>query len=409
MEELLGKTIICECGKVHHIPHIKIIEKNINNASDLFSNAFFIADLNTAQLVKLPVEQSFVFNNKRPLATLENVKKIIQVSKNFPELVSIGSGSLTDLVRYAAFLSKKSYSCIPTAPSVDAYTSTVAPILINGVKQTLKASIPNKILLDFNVLKDSPSILIKAGVADISAKILARTDWILSNVLHNEYICPFVWKDIENYLKEIPNIYDSILQKDIDSIKTLTKAQLISGINMVIIGSSRPASGAEHVISHLIEMSHEDKDELPPFHGLTVAIGLYISYKAYKVLMDDIKLLRKEYTFEERKKDLFSILSEQKALDLIKNYKIKRKMYRKYDIDLNKIKEEIQNIHNEYFPLLSKIIEKLDILSLISNYNKTFIMKVIRLSNMVRNRFTILDLFEEMNILKNFSELFFQL
>jgi glycerol-1-phosphate dehydrogenase [NAD(P)+] len=102
-------------------------------------------------------------------------------------------------------------------------------------------------------------------------------------------------------------------------------------------------------------------------------------------------------------------LSEQKALDLIKNYKIKRKMYRKYDIDLNKIKEEIQNIHNEYFPLLSKIIEKLDILSLISNYDKTFIMKVIRLSNMVRNRFTILDLFEEMNILKNFSELFFQL
>jgi glycerol-1-phosphate dehydrogenase [NAD(P)+] len=156
-------------------------------------------------------------------------------------------------------------------------------------------------------------------------------------------------------------------------------------------------------------MSHEDKDELPPFHGLTVAIGLYISYKAYKVLMDDIKLLRKEYRFEERKKDLFSILSEQKALDLIKNYKIKRKMYRKYDIDLNKIKEEIQNIHNEYFPLLSKIIEKLDILSLISNYDKTFIMKVIRLSNMVRNRFTILDLFEEMNILKNFSELFFQL
>ena len=409
MEELLGKTVKCKCGKIHHIPNIEIIENYIHNAVNLFSNAFFIADLNTAQLAKLPDERSFIFNNKRPLATYENVNKIIQVSKNFPELVSVGSGSLTDLARYAAFLSKKSYSCIPTAPSVDAYTSTVAPILINGVKHTLKASVANKILLDFQVLKDSPSSLLKAGVADNSAKILARTDWILSNVLHNEYICPFVWNDIKNYLKEIPNIYDLILQKDIKSIKTLTKAQLISGINMIIIGSSRPASGAEHLISHLIEMVHEDKDELPPFHGLTVAIGLYISYKAYKVLMNNINLLRKEYTFEDRKKELFSILSKQKTLDLFNIYKTKRKMYRNYNFDLNKIKKEIKNIYNEYFPLLSKIIEKLDFQSLISNYDKTFIMKVIRLSNMVRTRFTILDLFEEMNILKNFSELFFQL
>ena len=188
MEELLGKTVKCKCGKIHHIPNIEIIENYIHNAVNLFSNAFFIADLNTAQLAKLPDERSFIFNNKRPLATYENVNKIIQVSKNFPELVSVGSGSLTDLARYAAFLSKKSYSCIPTAPSVDAYTSTVAPILINGVKHTLKASVANKILLDFQVLKDSPSSLLKAGVADISAKILARTDWILSNVLHNEYI-----------------------------------------------------------------------------------------------------------------------------------------------------------------------------------------------------------------------------
>jgi glycerol-1-phosphate dehydrogenase [NAD(P)+] len=403
MKNILGKTFECSCGKTHEVPDIEILEASIREAPDIFPDAFFIADLNTASLVNLPGKRSFVFNERRPLATMENIEKVMKASGNFPEIVSIGSGSLTDIARYAAYLSGKRFSCVPTAPSVDAYTSTVAPILVNGVKKTFKAIPPGKILLDIEVLRNAPMDLLRAGVGDIVAKIPARMDWILSHVVTGEYICDFVWNDMKDLLKEILLKSKDILNRERNAIKTLMEAHLVSGINMVIMGNSRPASGAEHMVSHLIEMFHEEKGEMPPFHGLTVMIGVFVSMKAYEALVEKKEIPLKDYSIEERRKELLELFEERKVEEFLKTYAEKK--FPKIEADI--VGEPLEDIYWEFFPHLKRTLETIDVNSVINSYSKDFLSRVVRLANTIRDRFTILDVFDEMKILKNFSEMVF--
>jgi glycerol-1-phosphate dehydrogenase [NAD(P)+] len=403
MKDILGKTFECSCGKTHEVPNIEILEASIREAPDVFSDAFFIADLNTASLVDLPGKRSFVFNERRPLATMENVEKIVKASGDFPEIVSIGSGSLTDIARYAAYLSGKRFSCVPTAPSVDAYTSTVAPILVNGVKKTFMAILPRRILLDIEVLRNAPMDLLRAGVGDIVAKIPARMDWILSHIVTGEYICDFVWNDMKDLLKEILLKSKDILNRERNAIKTLMEAHLVSGINMVIMGNSRPASGAEHMVSHLIEMFHEEKGEMPPFHGLTVMIGVFVSMKAYEALVEKKEIPLKDYSIEERRKELLELFEERKVEEFLKTYAEKK--FPKIEADI--VGEPLEDIYWEFFPHLKRTLETIDVNSVINSYSKDFLSRVVRLANTIRDRFTILDVFDEMKILKNFSEMVF--
>ena len=399
MKDILGKTFECTCGRIHEVPDIEIVESSIKSAPDIFPEAVFIADLNTASLVNLPERRSFVFAEKRPLTTVENVNRVIEESGDFPEIVSIGSGSLTDIARYAAYLSGKQFSCVPTAPSVDAYTSTVAPVLVDGVKKTFKAIPPRKILIDIDILRNAPIDLLRAGVGDIIAKVPARMDWILSHITNNEYICDFVWDDIKDLLKEVLLRSEDILKREKIAVRTLMNAQLVSGLNMVIMGSSRPASGAEHMVSHLIEMFHEERGELPPFHGLTVMIGVFVSMKAYEVLMEEKNLPVEDFPIDERRKELLELFDEKKVMEFLKTYEGKRFQR----VDLEKIRKALEDIYSEFLPLLKKALETIDVTSMIRKYRREFLSKIVRLSNTIRDRFTILDVFDEMKLLKSFS------
>lgn len=245
--------------------------------------------------------------------------------------------------------------------------------------------------------------LLRAGVGDIVAKIPARMDWILSHIVTGEYICDFVWNDMKDLLKEILLKSKDILNRERNAIKTLMEAHLVSGINMVIMGNSRPASGAEHMVSHLIEMFHEEKEEMPPFHGLTVMIGVFVSMKAYEALVEKKEIPLKDYSIEERRKELLELFEERKVEEFLKTYAEKK--FPKIEADI--VREPMESIYKEFFPHLKRTLETIDVNSVINSYSKDFLSRVVRLANTIRDRFTVLDVFDEMKILKNFSEMVF--
>ena len=53
-------------------------------------------------------------------------------------LVAVGSGTLTDIVRYAAHSAGCDFVSVPTAASMDGYASSVAAMERDGVKLTLR-------------------------------------------------------------------------------------------------------------------------------------------------------------------------------------------------------------------------------------------------------------------------------
>ena len=65
-------------------------------------------------------------------------------------------------------------------------------------------------------------------------------------------------------------------------------ALLLSGLGMQMLGNSRPASGAEHHLSHLWEM-HVINSPVNALHGEKVSVGLLLCLQKYKTILEHMK------------------------------------------------------------------------------------------------------------------------
>ena len=57
----------------------------------------------------------------------------------------------------------------------------------------------------------------------------------------------------------------------------LFQGLLISGVAMSMAGSSAPASGGEHLLSHFFDMREPITGRTPELHGLQVGMGILLS------------------------------------------------------------------------------------------------------------------------------------
>ena len=130
------------------------------------------------------------------------------------------------------------------------------------------------------------------------AKYTALADWKIANVLTGEYFCP----RIHDMMREAADIamdsIDGLLQGEADAYAKVTYALVMSGVAMQMMGNSRPASGAEHHISHLIEMSPAGLTvTAPALHGEKAGVGSVLTAREYKRLaeMENIAPCLSEY------------------------------------------------------------------------------------------------------------------
>jgi glycerol dehydrogenase-like iron-containing ADH family enzyme len=70
--------------------------------------------------------------------------------------VAIGSGTITDIVRFVAHRTGRDFVSLATAPSVDAYASVVAAMTFEGRKSSVAASAPIAVFADGEALARSP-------------------------------------------------------------------------------------------------------------------------------------------------------------------------------------------------------------------------------------------------------------
>lgn len=94
-----------------------------------------------------------------------------------------GAGTVNDIGKYASFKAKREYMAVPTAASMNGYTSTIAALLVGGVKRTLPCDQPAVIVCDTNILRAAPRHLNQAGFGDLLSKPVSQADWLLSHVI----------------------------------------------------------------------------------------------------------------------------------------------------------------------------------------------------------------------------------
>ena len=286
-----------------------------------FENIVMICDTNTYRVAGSNVEKMGLKLKKSIILNADglhaNELGVALAEKELPEgfdlLLAVGSGTVHDITRYIAYNTGVSFVSVPTAASVDGYVSTVAAMTWNGVKRTFTAVGPIAMVADSGIIAKAPAELTAAGVGDLLGKYISLTEWKMGNILTGEYYCPEIVKLMSEAVNEVVENIESIAAAENEGIEKLMYGLVLSGLAMQMSGNSRPASGAEHHISHFIEMGVAGRNDT--FHGEKVGVATALVCDRYHEL---IKLSACELGFNQENavgKDeierVFSSLSEE--------------------------------------------------------------------------------------------------
>ncbi len=407
--------ISCDkCGKTHTCPIKYVyIEKNAcSHLSDLckdFKKILVVADENTFfaggnSVIEAIANKEYtkvIFSGKSVVIPDESAIERVQSALDGIDLIiGIGSGVMQDLCKYCAHFAKIPYIIVATAPSMDGYASSGAAMILKGMKDTVPASLPYAILADTEVLKNAPMEMIKAGYGDIIGKYSALNDWKLSKAVNDEYFCQYIYDVTYDMILKTLDTAKGLLERDENSVKTLTEALMIVGIMMSFATSSRPASGSEHHLSHFFEITGIINGEEYFPHGIDVVYSTVITSKIRKLILNNefpdiaFSMERKEY--ENKMKEVYSVISNEciKLQDRVGNYKRNRlSVYKEKE-------EEIRNILSE-MPSPSEIEEMLDFAQIdlkefYKLYGKDKINTAIRYAKDLKDRYTVLWLYYDL-------------
>ena len=193
------------------------------------------------------------------------------VMNDISVVIGFGGGTVLDLAKYAAFVSKALYICLPSTLSNDSLASPVAVLgTEEGKRKTFSCAIPGAILVDVDVIMGAPETQLLAGIGDTVSKYTALKDWKIDSEKTGKALDDFAYMISKMAFNAICYNEEKTL-KSKAFIKILAQALVMGGLAMEIAGNSRPSSGSEHLFCHSLEENFADKTRIT--HGLAVAMG----------------------------------------------------------------------------------------------------------------------------------------
>jgi glycerol-1-phosphate dehydrogenase [NAD(P)+] len=220
----------------------------------------------------------------RPHATFDSVLDVEQHLQHVEFIVAVGSGTINDLGKLVSYRLGIPYLVVATAPSMNGYTSAIAAIMKDGLKITVDCHQPVAVVADLDILVGAPLYLIQAGLGDLESKPVSTADFKLSSLLRGSWYCPAPGAVVAEAEARAAACADGLATRDVDAIRVLTEALLLSGCSMKLAGSSSPASGGEHLISHYWDMTAAAEGRVEGFHGAQVGVATLVSAALYEFL-----------------------------------------------------------------------------------------------------------------------------
>lgn len=290
----LGKTIECGCGKTHRceVKEIRIghgVRKAVPGLLKCYSRVLVVEDENTDLVCGAELKRDLreagisvkevVWPGQPVLVPDETaIERLEQaVTEDVQVLVGVGSGVINDLCKLVSFRKILPYMIVATAPSMDGFASVGAAMILGGMKVTLNAHVPSWIIGDTEILCNAPMPMLRAGIGDMIGKYSCLNDWKLSTEINGEYFCPMVHDLVRGTVDACMETIGGVLERDEESVGHLTEGLVLVGIGMSYMGNSRPASGAEHHLSHFYEVTGllRSRPYLP--HGIDVGYASYVT------------------------------------------------------------------------------------------------------------------------------------
>lgn len=297
MTDMNGK--LCPCGKVHaHSLQIVSGAGALNKLPGIISQhggtkAYVVTDRNVyaaagESVCNLLQDNSIAYTlYVYPEEQTEPDERavgaaVMHMNAGCDIIVAVGSGVINDVCKILAALSGKPYIIVASAPSMDGYASGTSSMNRDGLKISLPSRAPDVVIGDPKILCTAPLKLMRSGLGDMVAKYVSICEWRIANLLLGEYYCPKIAQLVRDSLKQCTDRAEGLLKGDPEAVMAVFEGLIVCGIAMNYAGVSRPASGGEHYLSHVIDMRAVENGCAAELHGLQCAVGTMVMAKLYE-------------------------------------------------------------------------------------------------------------------------------
>jgi glycerol-1-phosphate dehydrogenase [NAD(P)+] len=325
---------------------------------------------------------------------------------------------LNDLARFLSYKLTIPYFIVATAPSMDGYASTVSPLIVNNLKTTYETISPKAIIADINILKKAPMEMILAGLGDILGKYTCLCDWELSRIINEEYYCSTVTNIVRNSINKCVSDIEGIKTRSDSAMKSLMEGLILSGIAMSFVGNSRPASGAEHHLSHFWEMKFLFDGKEAVLHGTKVGIATIAIVKLYELIstatvdFDSATNKIKRFHYDEWKAYMHKVYQQAAPGIIALEEKAQKNSPEKHEKRIQVIQDKwtkIVGIIKEIVPATQAIEEILQkagapINPLQIGVDADTVFNSLITAKEIRPRYTILQLLWDVGLLEEFAQ-----
>jgi glycerol-1-phosphate dehydrogenase [NAD(P)+] len=292
-------------------------------------------------------------------------------------------------------------------------------MVLDGVKVSISSKCPNAIIGDIDVLRAAPEKMLASGLGDMLAKYVSVAEWRISNLINGEYYCEKVANDMKKALFDCVKNTDKLFTRDEESVEAVFRGLVASGCAMEYAGVSRPASGVEHYISHVLDMRGIEFGSSVETHGIQCAVAtltasrLYHTLKSYKPDIKKALSYVESFDFAAWADTLRGLLG--KAAEPMIAAEAKDGKY-----DKEKHKERIKNIIDNWDKIVSIIEEEIPtpkeierLLTLLKlpfdvcaiEPDKTILPTVFKATKDIRDKYVLSRLLWDLGIIDEYADM----
>jgi len=282
----------------------------------LGKNALVVADKKTKKIsgddiIKSLSKANYVVKHKLISApTVNEVNRVINYSsKNKIDiLLGVGGGSVIDVTKLSAYELKKPFVSIPTSAAHDGIASPRASLKHSKGSISKTAVSPLAILADTKIIEKAPYRMLASGCADVISNMSAVMDWELAHRLKGEEYSSHAAVLAKTAAELLIDNAEDIKPNTEESAWLAVKAMIVSGVAMSVAGNTRPASGSEHMFSHMLDhlgpgIMLKGRRHKKPLHGEQCGVGaimmVYLHGGNWQQIKDTLKKVGAPTTSEE--------------------------------------------------------------------------------------------------------------
>lgn len=232
-------------------------------------------------------------------ASYESISEVEELITPKTTVLGIGGGKVIDVAKLSSYNQGVYFVSMPTTASHDGIVSPMASIKNPNTSISATAHSPIAVIADSEVISKSPFRLLAAGCADLISNFTAIKDWELAHRLKNESIsesaAALSIMSAHLITDNVANIKPGLEA----SARIVMKSLFSGGMAISIAGSSRPASGSEHLFSHALDKILDK----PALHGEQCGIGtimmMYLHGGDWKSIKNSLKAVQAPTTADE--------------------------------------------------------------------------------------------------------------